>query len=58
MGQPITVLGKLGDSVLFSGLSSIQTDEDQMRQVTLRAMHLVAWSPSRLPRPWWFKPRA
>ena len=42
MGQPITVLGKLGDSVLFSGLSSIQTDEDQMRQVTLRAMHLVA----------------
>ena len=25
MGQPITVLGKLGDSVLFSGLSSIQT---------------------------------
>ncbi|MGB1100644.1 MAG: lipopolysaccharide biosynthesis protein, partial [Flavobacteriales bacterium] len=42
MGQPITVLGKLGDSVLFSGLSSIQKDEDQMRQVTLRAMHLIA----------------
>ena len=42
MGQPITVLGKLGDSVLFSGLSSIQSDGEQMRHVTLRAMHLVA----------------
>ena len=42
MGQPITVLGKLGDSVLFSGLSSLQNDDDQMRHVTLRAMHLVA----------------
>jgi len=42
MGQPITVLGKLGDSVLFSGLSSLQDDDSQMRQVTLRAMHLVA----------------
>ena len=42
MGQPITVLGKLGDSVLFSGLSSIQNDEVQTRQVTLRAMHLVS----------------
>lgn len=42
MGQPITVLGKLGDSVLFSGLSSIQSDDEQMRHVTLRAMHLVA----------------
>ena len=42
MGQPITVLGKLGDSVLFSGLSSIQNDDVQMRRVTMRAMHLVA----------------
>ncbi len=42
MGQPITVLGKLGDSVLFSGLSSIQSDDVQMRRVTMRAMHLVA----------------
>ena len=42
MGQPITVLGKLGDSVLFSGMSSIQGDDQQMRDVTLRAMHLVA----------------
>ena len=34
--------GKLGDSVLFSGLSSIQSDDEQMRHVTLRAIHLVA----------------
>ena len=42
MGQPITVLGKLGDSVLFSGMSSIQDDDEQTRNVTLRAMHFVA----------------
>jgi len=42
MGQPITVLGKLGDSVLFSGLSSLQDNDSEMREVTLRAMHLVA----------------
>lgn len=42
MGQPITVLGKLGDSVLFSGLSSLQDNDQEMRHVTLRAMHLVA----------------
>ena len=42
MSQPITVLGKLGDSVLFSGLSSLQDKESQMREVTLRATHLVA----------------
>ena len=42
MGQPITVLGKLGDSVLFSGMSSIQEDDAQTRNVTLRAMHFVA----------------
>ena len=42
MGQPITVLGKLGDSVLFSGMASIQDDHVQTRNVTLRAMHFVA----------------
>lgn len=42
MGQPITVLGKLGDSVLFSGLSSIQSDAEQLRRISLRAMHFVA----------------
>ena len=42
MGLPITVLGKLGDSVLFSGMSSIQNELDVMRHVTLRAMHFVA----------------
>jgi PST family polysaccharide transporter len=42
MGQPITVLGKLGDSVLFSGMASIQDDDMQTRNVTLRAMHFVS----------------
>jgi O-antigen/teichoic acid export membrane protein len=42
MGQPITVLGKLGDSVLFSGLSSLQNELSEMRQVTLRGMHTIA----------------
>ncbi len=42
MGQPITVLGKLGDSVLFSGMASIQDDNKQTRNVTLRAMHFVS----------------
>ena len=42
MGQPITVLGKLGDSVLFSGMSSLQDNETEMKKVTLRATHLVS----------------
>lgn len=42
MGQPITVLGKLGDSVLFSGMSSIQDQTEAMRRVTLRGMHLIS----------------
>lgn len=42
MGQPITVLGKLGDSVLFSGMSSIQDQTEAMRGVTLRGMHLIS----------------
>ena len=42
MGQPITVLGKLGDSVLFSGLSSLQNNLPEMQRVVLRGMHLIA----------------
>ena len=42
MGQPITVLGKLGDSVLFSGLSSLQDNLPEMQRVVLRGMHLIA----------------
>ena len=42
MGQPITVLGKLGDSVLFSGLSSLQDNMPEMQRVVLRGMHLIA----------------
>lgn len=42
MGQPITVLGKLSDSVLFSGLSSLQDNLPEMQRVALRGMHLIA----------------
>ena len=42
MGLPITVLGKLGDSVLFSGLSNLQSDPKALTSVTLRGMHLIS----------------
>jgi len=42
MGLPVTVLGKLGDSVLFSGLSAMQADPEQLRQSTLRGLHFIA----------------
>ncbi len=41
MGLPVTVLGKLGDSVLFSGLSAMQNDRDQLRATSLRGLHLI-----------------
>jgi PST family polysaccharide transporter len=42
MGLPVTVLGKLGDSVLFSGLSSMQDDRDELRATSLRGLHLIS----------------
>jgi PST family polysaccharide transporter len=43
LGLPITVLGKLGDSVLFSGLSSLQKEPRALLQVIERASMLIAW---------------
>ena len=43
LGLPITILGKLGDSVLFSGLSSLQKDLTALRQVVERAAAIIAW---------------
>ncbi len=43
LGLPITILGKLGDSVLFSGLSSLQEDLVALRRVVQRAAAIVAW---------------
>ncbi len=43
MSLPISVLGKLGDSVLFSGMSSIQSDKVALQTVLRRALGLIAW---------------
>lgn len=43
MSLPITIMGKLGDSVLFSGMSALQTDSRRLNLVVLRAIALVAW---------------
>lgn len=43
MSLPISVLGKLGDSVLFSGMSSIQSDKLALQTVLKRALGLIAW---------------
>ena len=42
MGLPVTVLGKLGDSVLFSGMSMMQKDFDRLRVSVLSAVHAVS----------------
>ena len=43
MSLPISVLGKLGDSVLFSGMSAIQSDKTALQAVLKRALGLIAW---------------
>ena len=43
MSLPITILGKLGDSVLFSGMAAIQSDGKAMNQVITRGLGLIAW---------------
>ncbi len=43
MSLPITVLGKLGDSVLFSGMSAIQSDAKALQQVVGRGISLISW---------------
>ena len=36
MSLPITILGKLGDSVLFSGMSALQTELQALQRVVFR----------------------
>jgi len=42
MGLPITVLGKLGDSVLFSGMAMMQNDLERLRRTVLYSVHAVS----------------
>lgn len=41
MGLPITVLGKLSDSVLFSGMSALQEQRAALQRVVQRAVALI-----------------
>lgn len=43
MSLPITILGKLGDSVLFSGMSALQSDAKALNRVLVRGLGLIAW---------------
>jgi O-antigen/teichoic acid export membrane protein len=43
MSLPITILGKLGDSVLFSGMSALQTEWQALQRVVSRGIALIAW---------------
>ena len=43
MSLPVSILGKLGDSVLFSGMSAIQNEKDALQSVLRRALGLIAW---------------
>ena len=43
MSLPITILGKLGDSVLFSGMSALQTELQALQRVVSRGIALIAW---------------
>jgi PST family polysaccharide transporter len=41
MGLPITILGKLSDNVLFSGMSMLQNDERRLRKTWLTAVYFI-----------------
>ena len=41
MGLPVTVLGKLSDSVLFSGMSMMQDNKERLKDTVLSAIHVV-----------------
>jgi len=43
MSLPVTILGKLGDSVLFSGMSALQSDTKALNEVITRGLGLIAW---------------
>ena len=42
MGLPVTVLGKLGDSVLFGGMSMLQDELDRLRNTVLKASYALS----------------
>lgn len=42
MSQPITIMGKLSDSVLFSGMSRMQDEDQKLRKMMLIATNLLA----------------
>ncbi len=42
MTQPITIMGKLSDSVLFSGMSRMQEDDARLRKTILLSTNLIA----------------
>ncbi|MFN0032451.1 MAG: lipopolysaccharide biosynthesis protein [Flavobacteriales bacterium] len=42
MTQPITIMGKLSDSVLFSGMSRMQDENERLRKTILIATNLIA----------------
>jgi len=41
MGLPITILGKLSDNVLFSGMSMLQNDSRRLRKTWLTAVYFI-----------------
>ena len=42
MTQPVTVMGKLSDSVLFSGMSQMQDETEKLRKTILIATNMLA----------------
>ena len=42
LNLPVTVLGKLSDSVLFAGLAQLQEEREELRRTVLRAHRLLA----------------
>jgi lipopolysaccharide exporter len=42
MTQPITIMGKLSDSVLFSGMSRLQDDQSRLHKTMLVSTNLIA----------------
>ena len=41
MNTPVTVLGKLSDSVLFSGMSGVQDEQQRLRQIFYGGLYVV-----------------
>lgn len=42
MGLPVTILGKLSDNVMFSGLSQLQDEPEKLRKTFLGAIYFVS----------------